>query len=131
MMYGDGKSDSSEVPAKLPNKGEWPTRRSYGGSYTGTKVETPDTAKGTPTAPSAGARESAEEVEGRELAKGNPRQQPTPRTQRRPGVHSALERIRQAARRDGTILSSSAVTPSGLCRPSALGMYTLRTGFAR
>src|SRR5712664_2332246 len=29
------------------------------------------------------------------------------------------------------ILSSSAVTPSGLCRPSALGMYTLRTGFAR
>lgn len=30
-----------------------------------------------------------------------------------------------------TILSSSAVTPSGLCRPSALGMYTLRTGFAR
>ena len=30
-----------------------------------------------------------------------------------------------------TILSSSAVTPSGRCRPSALGMYTLRTGFAR
>src|SRR6266550_2747582 len=30
-----------------------------------------------------------------------------------------------------TILSSSAVTPSGLCRPSALGIYTLRTGFAR
>ena len=30
-----------------------------------------------------------------------------------------------------TILSSSAVTPSGLCRPSAFGMYTLRTGFAR
>jgi hypothetical protein len=29
------------------------------------------------------------------------------------------------------ILSSIAVTPSGLCRPSALGMYTLRTGFAR
>jgi hypothetical protein len=29
------------------------------------------------------------------------------------------------------ILSSSAVTPSGLCRPSAFGIYTLRTGFAR
>ncbi len=101
MMYGDGKSDSSKVPAKLPNKGEWPPRRGYGVSYTGTKVETPDTAKGTPTAPSAGARESAEEVEERELAKGNPQQQNTPRTQRRLGVRSALERIRQAARRDG------------------------------
>ena len=30
-----------------------------------------------------------------------------------------------------TILSSSDVTPSGRCRPSALGMYTLRTGLAR
>src|SRR6266403_1458675 len=30
-----------------------------------------------------------------------------------------------------TILSSSAGTPSGLCRPSAFGIYTLRTGFAR
>src|SRR5579875_874638 len=30
-----------------------------------------------------------------------------------------------------TILSSSAVTPSGRCPPSALGMYTLRTGLAR
>ena len=30
-----------------------------------------------------------------------------------------------------TILSSSAVTPSGLCRPLAFGMYTLRTGWAR
>src|SRR5216684_2529113 len=30
-----------------------------------------------------------------------------------------------------TILSSSAVTPSGLCRPSAFGINTLRTGFAR
>jgi len=41
MTNGDRKSDSSVVPAKLPNKGEWPTRRGYGGSYTGTKVETP------------------------------------------------------------------------------------------
>ena len=30
-----------------------------------------------------------------------------------------------------TTLSSSAATPSGRCRPSALGMYALREGFAR
>ena len=30
-----------------------------------------------------------------------------------------------------TILSSSAAMPSGRCRPSAFGMYTLRDGFAR
>src|SRR5207253_10494047 len=30
-----------------------------------------------------------------------------------------------------TILSSSTGTPSGLCRPSVLAIYTLRTGFAR
>src|SRR5437870_6303146 len=30
-----------------------------------------------------------------------------------------------------TILSSSTGTPSGLCRPSVLAMYSLRTGFAR
>ncbi len=101
MTNGDRKSDSSVVPAKLPNNDEWPTRRSYGDSYTGTKVETPDTAKGTPTAPSAEFHKSAEEVEERELAKGNPRQQNAHRTQRRLGVHSALERIRQLARRDG------------------------------
>src|SRR5487761_1802956 len=30
-----------------------------------------------------------------------------------------------------TILSSSAGTPSGRCRPSVFDIYTLRTGFAR
>jgi group II intron reverse transcriptase/maturase len=39
-------------------------------------------------------------MEGRDLAKGNLREQNAPRTQRRAGVHSALERIRQAARKD-------------------------------
>jgi group II intron reverse transcriptase/maturase len=39
-------------------------------------------------------------MEGRDLAKGNLREQNAPRTQRRAGEHSALERIRQAARKD-------------------------------
>lgn len=42
----------------------------------------------------------AEETEGRGLAKGNPREQNAPRTQRRMSVHSALERVRQAASKD-------------------------------
>lgn len=43
---------------------------------------------------------AAEGMEGRDLAKGNPRQQNAPRTPSRQGAHSALERVRQAARRD-------------------------------
>src|SRR2546428_2309882 len=43
---------------------------------------------------------AAEGMEGRGLAKGNLRQQNAPRTPSREGVHSALERVRQAARRD-------------------------------
>jgi RNA-directed DNA polymerase len=43
---------------------------------------------------------AAEGMEGKGLAKGNPRQQNAPRTPSRQGAHSALERIRQAARRD-------------------------------
>jgi RNA-directed DNA polymerase len=47
------------------------------------------------------AREpAAEAVEGRGLAKGNASQQNVPRTQRRPSTPSALERVRQAARKD-------------------------------
>ena len=46
---------------------------------------------------------AAERVEERGLAKGNPRQQNAPRTLRREGALSALERIRQAARRDRTL----------------------------
>lgn len=47
------------------------------------------------------AREpAAEAVEGRGLAKGNPREQNALRTQSRVSAPSALERIRQAARRD-------------------------------
>jgi group II intron reverse transcriptase/maturase len=46
------------------------------------------------------ARAAAEPVEGRELAKGNPREQHASRTQRRVDAPGALERIREAARRD-------------------------------
>jgi group II intron reverse transcriptase/maturase len=43
---------------------------------------------------------AAEVVEGRELTKGNLLQRTAPRTQRRTSALSALERVRQAARRD-------------------------------
>ena len=43
---------------------------------------------------------AAEAAEGRGLAKGNLPQQNMPRTQRRQGVHSELERVRLAAARD-------------------------------
>ena len=51
----------------------------------------------------AGSNRAALRVEERGLAKGNPRQQNAPRTLRREGAPSALERIRQAARRDRTL----------------------------
>ena len=54
-----------------------------------------------PTKPPNKARTpAAEVVEGRELAKGNVSQQNAPRTQCRTSAPSALERVRQAARRD-------------------------------
>lgn len=43
---------------------------------------------------------AAEQVEGRDLTKGNPRQLNTSRAQSRVSVQSALERIRQAAVKD-------------------------------
>jgi RNA-directed DNA polymerase len=43
---------------------------------------------------------AAEGMEGQGLAKGNPRQQNAPRTPSRDGAPSALERVRQAARRE-------------------------------
>ena len=73
---------------------------SYGTPYTGTKVETPDTAKGEPTDAALEARPTAEEVEGRRLTKGNPNQQNMLRTQGRARMHSALERVRRAAEQD-------------------------------
>jgi RNA-directed DNA polymerase len=100
MTNGHGKSDRPVVPGKPPNKEGHRGRRGYGGPYSGTKAETPDTDKGTPTVAPDSDRLTAEGVEGRGLAKGNPRRQTTPRTQGRVGVQRALERVRQAARED-------------------------------
>jgi RNA-directed DNA polymerase len=66
-MNGRGKSDSSKVPAKWPNKAEEPV---------------------------------AEAMEGRGLAKGNSPEGNGSRTQGRQDTLSALERVRQAARKD-------------------------------
>jgi RNA-directed DNA polymerase len=46
---------------------------------------------------------AAEAMEGRGLAKGNTDQQNAHRTQRRSSAHSALDRVRQAARRDRNV----------------------------
>ncbi len=51
--------------------------------------------------PNNAAQSAAEEMEGRGLAKGNLRQQNASRTPGRKDALSALERVRQAARRDG------------------------------
>jgi group II intron reverse transcriptase/maturase len=67
MMNGSGKSDSSVVPAKPPNKAAEP---------------------------------AAEAGEGSGLAKGNSPERNALRTQRRERAPSALERVRQAARKD-------------------------------
>jgi group II intron reverse transcriptase/maturase len=50
--------------------------------------------------PNKAAEPATEAVERRGLAKGNPLGRTTPRTQRRAGVSSALERVRQVAKRD-------------------------------
>ncbi len=51
--------------------------------------------------PNKAGRSVAEAVEGRGLAKGNTGQQNAPRTQRRvDGAHSALDRVREAAKKD-------------------------------
>ena len=100
-MNDRGKSDSPVVPAKPPNKGGQRGEPVYGDPYTGTKVKTPDTAKGSPTDQRANTRPIAEVVEGRGLAKGNTNQQNARRTQsRNPCASSALERVRRVAKQD-------------------------------
>ncbi|MBU2622916.1 MAG: hypothetical protein KKD92_11425 [Proteobacteria bacterium] len=46
------------------------------------------------------AEEAAEAIEGRELAKGNLIQRNAHRTQSRESVHSGLERVREAVKKD-------------------------------
>src|SRR5438552_5602756 len=50
--------------------------------------------------PNKAGRPAAEGMEGNGLAEGNLQQQNAPRTPSREGAHSALERVRQAARKD-------------------------------
>ena len=100
-MNGHGKSDRCIVPTKPPNKGGRARRRRDGDPYTGTKAETPETAKGNPKAVATEPRPTAEVVEGRHLTQENPRQQNMRRTQSRERMHSALERVRRAAKQQG------------------------------
>jgi retron-type reverse transcriptase len=78
----------------------------YGEPYTGTQVETPDTAKGEPKVGIQGYAEAAEVVEGRGLAKGNLGGCNRDRTQCRDTLQQALDRVRQAARRVRLLLTA-------------------------
>jgi group II intron reverse transcriptase/maturase len=78
----------------------------YGEPYTGTQVETPDTAKGEPKVGIQGYAEAAEVVEGRGLAKGNLGVCNRDRTQCRDTLQQALDRVRQAARRVRLLLTA-------------------------
>jgi RNA-directed DNA polymerase len=99
-MNDRGKSHSSVVPAKPPNKGGPERSAGQGELQTGTNRETGDTAKGEPKASTEGREPTAEGVEGRGLAKGNLPQQNMLRAQDRVGMPSALEQIGEIARRD-------------------------------
>jgi group II intron reverse transcriptase/maturase len=99
-MNGHGKSDSSVVPAKPPNRGGLKPSVSDGEPQTGTKGETPDTAKGEPKASDEGGVLSAEGMEGRGLAEGNLREQNVPRALNRTSTPSALEQVGEVARRN-------------------------------
>ena len=70
-MNDGGQSDRRVVPVKPPNKGGRRKSGRYGDAYTGTKAETPETAKVEPTVAGSESRPTAEGVEGRGLAKGN------------------------------------------------------------
>ena len=102
-MNGHGKSDGPILPAKLPNNGGSKRNWSYGEPHTGTKVETPDTAKGAPKDAGEAAESAAEGVEGKGSAEGNLRRQNMSRAQDRTGMLSALERIGRVAKRDKTV----------------------------
>jgi RNA-directed DNA polymerase len=100
-MNERGKSDRPVVPGKRSNKDAILRQRSDGEPYTGTKLETPDTAKGGPNAQRSAGRATAETVEGRGLAKGNLRPQNTPQAQHWLfGVQSKREQVRRAAAKD-------------------------------
>jgi hypothetical protein len=98
VMHDGGESDSLIVPVKQPNNMEaWTRMGGYGDPYTGTQVETPETAKGEPKVLGLGHDEMAEVVEGRGLAKGNRVGQNRVRTQCRVTLSHELDRVRQVA----------------------------------
>jgi len=99
MTNGRGKSDGRIVPAKPANAMSHPRPHGHGEPYTGTKGETPDTAKGEPTGVGDGSVGTGESVEGRRPAEGNTDQQNVPRTQSRTRTNSALDRVRRVAAR--------------------------------
>ena len=100
VMYDGGESDSPIVPLKqLNNMEAWTRIGGYGDPYTGTQVETPETAKGERKVLGLEHDEMAEVVEGRGLAKGNLGGCNRDRTQCRDTLQQALDWVRQAARR--------------------------------
>jgi hypothetical protein len=97
-MHDGGESDSSIVPVKRSNKAEACAMIvGEGNPYTGTQVETPETAKGEPKVGIQGDAEATEVVEGRGLAKGNLVEQSRGRTQCRVTLSHELDRVRQVA----------------------------------
>jgi RNA-directed DNA polymerase len=97
MTHGREKSDGRVVPAKRANAASHRRPGSHGEPYTGTKGETPDTAKGRPTAEWTRGGGQAEPVEGRRPAKGNTDRQNATRTQSRIPANNALDRVRRVA----------------------------------
>ena len=106
-MNGQRKSDKPIVPEKSSNKVGQQEQSSHGIPYTGTKVETPETAKGRPTVRPTDVQPTAEKMEERGLPKGNPPKQTSDRTLRRSTLQHALERIRQAAKCDKEVQFTS------------------------
>jgi hypothetical protein len=98
-MNGPWKSDRPVVPTKRPNEEDEDLKPRPGQPYAGTKAETPETDKGTPTVAGPGIRSTEEAVEGSGLAKGNTHQTTTFRPQSREDVLPGLERVREAAKR--------------------------------
>jgi len=110
-MNGRWKSDVSVVPGKPSNKEGAGREVVHGEPYTGTKAETPDTAKGECTGEFPGALPTAEGVEERGTTKGNSGQSNRSRTQRRTDLQQRLDRVRVVAERDKGSAVHSAVAP--------------------
>ena len=101
-MYGVSKRENREIPTSPDADGAVGTRREGPGCKPPTNDEGKSHRPMVPTKPpnKVGPPTTAEVVEGRGLAKENAGQQNTYRTQSRARVHSELEGVRQAARRN-------------------------------